>query len=166
MTIKDEDEDRGLELVETEVPASDREVLLHQSLLNLSEIIHRTRADLAALRMGDISSLHVPIATDELDAVVTATEQATNTILDAAEALSEQADTMAGEQAGPMMDSVTRILEACSFQDITGQRIGKVIATLHQIEGSVGKMLKVFDASDIRDIAVERKPDASSGVIT
>ena len=32
---------------------------------------------------------------------------------------------------------VTRIYEACSFQDITGQRIGKVVTALKAIEGRV-----------------------------
>jgi chemotaxis protein CheZ len=39
---------------------------------------------------------------------------------------------------------VTRIYEACSFQDITGQRITKVVATLKAIESKVGHIIDVF----------------------
>ena len=124
-----------------------REAELHTALTELSDLIRRTREELASLRVEDISALHVPSATDELDAVIAATEQATNIILDSAEELSELADSLPDSSAGPVMDSVTRIYEACNFQDITGQRIGKVVTTLRTIEVSVSKMLGVFEVA-------------------
>jgi len=39
-----------------------------------------------------------------------------------------------------------KIFEACSFQDITGQRVTKVVTVLRQIEDRVGKLYRT--ASD------------------
>ncbi len=43
-----------------------------------------------------------------------------------------------------MQDVVTRIYEACSFQDLTGQRITKVVTTLKTIEKKVAHIIDVF----------------------
>ena len=42
------------------------------------------------------------------------------------------------------MDATTRIYEACSFQDITGQRITKVVKALHGIEEKVDAFVAAF----------------------
>src|SRR2546421_3548641 len=41
------------------------------------------------------------------------------------------------------------IFEACSFQDITGQRIAKVVETLQHIEERVSRFADVVQAKDI-----------------
>ncbi len=107
----------------------------------LAQTIAAVRAELQQLDTGPFIAGHVPAATDELDAVVAHTASATDSILEACEEL---------ERAGPGLDAAllqratTRIYEACSFQDITGQRIGKVVGTLKAIETKVGRMLDVF----------------------
>jgi chemotaxis protein CheZ len=40
-----------------------------------------------------------------------------------------------------LQGAVTRIYEACSFQDITGQRIGKVVTALKAIEGRIASVV-------------------------
>jgi chemotaxis protein CheZ len=39
---------------------------------------------------------------------------------------------------------VTKIYEACSFQDITGQRITKVVTTLKTIEAKIAQIIDRF----------------------
>ena len=39
---------------------------------------------------------------------------------------------------------MTRIYEACNFQDITGQRINKVVKTLKYIEEKIDALLTAF----------------------
>lgn len=104
------------------------------SLLALTEQIRKTRQELAALRARGIRIQDLPAATDELDAVVEATAEATGTILDAAETLERVAASLAPASGEQVIEQVTRIYEACSFQDITGQRISKVVKLLHVIE--------------------------------
>lgn len=111
---------------------------------SLSRFIQKAKAEIAALRPDKINDEQIPLATDELDAVIQATETATQTILDEADKLEAVAASVGGDAAGKIGESVTRIYEACSFQDITGQRISKVVATLRSIEDRVDGLLQAF----------------------
>jgi chemotaxis protein CheZ len=122
------------------------------SLLAEVEALGRTiacaKAEIAALRIDDITDNHIPFATDELDAIVEHTATATNAILGSCETLDEVAGGLSGEPAAKLQDATTRIYEACSFQDITGQRITKVVATLKTIEATVAQIVATFGRSD------------------
>jgi chemotaxis protein CheZ len=86
----------------------------------------------------------IPFATDELDAIVDHTAVATNAILESCEMLDEVAATVTGDAAARLQEAVTKIYEACSFQDITGQRITKVVTTLKVIEAKVAQIMTTF----------------------
>lgn len=109
---------------------------VHQEIFALVEFIRQAKADIAAIKPHEIKS-KIPVATDELDAVIKATEDATNTILDAAEKLGEVAQEVPEEPAEKIMNVSMMIYEASNFQDITGQRISKVVSTLRHIEEKV-----------------------------
>ena len=72
----------------------------------------------------------------ELEAVVQATEEAANRIMEAAEAIGDW--LREGKNDAAAMDAVNEkvnaIFEACSFQDVTGQRIRRAIQHLQQVE--------------------------------
>jgi len=71
----------------------------------------------------------------ELEAVVQATEQAANTIMEAAEAIQSWIDDGAqAEGVRSLSERINAIFEACSFQDVTGQRIRRAIQHLQQVE--------------------------------
>lgn len=125
-----------------EITATD--VKLYRELEGLARFIQNARSEIAQVRPDAISSHDIPSATDELDAVVGATEEATGVILDAAEQLENLAATLPPEQAAVISDVVTRVYEACNFQDVTGQRITKVVRTLKQIEERVAAMIAAF----------------------
>ena len=95
--------------------------------------------------MDDITDRDIPFATDELDAIVEHTAAATHAILESCEMLDAVSASVSGEPAAKLQDAMTRIYEACSFQDITGQRITKVVTTLKMIEAKVDA-----DRHDIR----------------
>lgn len=117
---------------------------LHGQITSLSGTIHDAKTQIAALRPDEIHARHVPDATDELEAVVGATEQATETILEAAEKIEEVSGELESETGERVVEQVTRIYEACNFQDITGQRIAKAIGALQDIEGKVDGLLRIF----------------------
>ena len=100
--------------------------------------------EIAALKVDDIRDRDIPFATDELDAIVEHTAGATNAILESCELLDEVAAAVSGEAAARLQDAVTKIYEACSFQDITGQRITKVVTTLKAIEEKVAQIIMTF----------------------
>jgi chemotaxis protein CheZ len=72
----------------------------------------------------------------ELEAVVQATESAANKIMEAAEAIG---DWLRDGKRDPdsleaVAEKVNAIFEACTFQDVTGQRIRRAIEHLQQVE--------------------------------
>lgn len=111
---------------------------------DLGRTIAAAKADIAALRVDDITGNHIPIATDELDAIVAHTATATDQILETCETLDEVGSRLRGKAKAQLQNATTRIYEACSFQDITGQRITKVVAALKTIEQKVGLLVHTF----------------------
>ncbi len=114
-----------------------KEAALLAELEALGRTIARAKAEIAQLSVDDITGAHIPSATDELDAIVDHTAQATNEILDACETLEKLEAEVPPAAAEALQGAVTRIYEACSFQDITGQRISKVVSALKAIESRV-----------------------------
>ncbi|MFM7304934.1 MAG: protein phosphatase CheZ [Alphaproteobacteria bacterium] len=118
-----------------------KESALLAELEGLGRTIARAKAEIAALKVEDIRDAHIPSATDELDAIVDHTAHATNEILDCCETLEQLQSEISGDAADKLQGAVTRIYEACSFQDITGQRIGKVVTALKAIENRVSAVV-------------------------
>lgn len=108
--------------------------------------IAQMRDDLVALRPKEIKDVHLTTASCELDAVVTATEKATGDILDAVEIVEQISVSLEGDQQAALMDAVMRIYEACNFQDITGQRIQKVVKAMKLVESRVDRLMGVIGA--------------------
>lgn len=129
------------------------ETTLLAQVEELGRTIATARAEIAALQVDDINESHIPSATDELDAIVAHTAAATDTILEVCETLDRVAGGLADEAAQVLQDATTRIYEACSFQDITGQRITKVVATLKEIDRKVAHIIAAFS-----DRVVARAP--------
>jgi len=132
----------------------------------LARYINTARAEIAELRPDDINSEHLPAATDELTAIVGATEQATHTIFEAVEGIEALCEKMDPAVAEQVSSAVTSIYEACGFQDITGQRITKVVTALQQVETKVDALLNAFGDDIQRDgspKASAKKTTAPSG---
>jgi chemotaxis protein CheZ len=118
---------------------------IYKELVDLHNLIEETRREISASRVSDISGTHIPDATDELDAVVAATEVATGTIMDACDAMTDYSGKLDAAHNDFMVSEVTKILEACSFQDITGQRITKVVKSIKHIEEKINNLMKVLE---------------------
>ena len=121
----------------------DREKIIRE-VKALQDLIKETRQEIADTNVGDVSFTHIPTATNELGAVVAATEAATGVIMDSCDNITDKAADFDSEAKDYIMGEVTKILEACSFQDITGQRIGKVTKNLRSIEEKVGALVKIL----------------------
>ncbi len=140
-------------------------VKLRQELESLADAILETKKEIAALRHPGASQSDDRIISMglQLDAVVDATETATNNILAAAEIIDDHVSGMRGQATGnneiaqieEIGEQVTKIFEACNFQDITGQRIGKVVNTLKFIEERISMMMDILGGSDaFKDISL------------
>lgn len=122
---------------------------LRHQLEAMAESIAATRAEIASLRAPHAADGQIDEATSELDAIVKATEIATSTILEAAERMDDVANSVAALEDGSAAavtqsetigELTAEIFTACSFQDITGQRIAKVVHVLKEIEARLAAL--------------------------
>jgi len=108
---------------------------------SIADHISDMREDISALQPKELKLEKMPRAGQELDAIVKSTEQATNTIMNSAEAIMAADTTDPATYQTAVNDEVMKIFEACSFQDITGQRISKVVETLQFIESRIDRLV-------------------------
>jgi chemotaxis protein CheZ len=120
------------------------------------DAINRTKREIAVLHGKSFDGNEMSKVTGELGAVVGGTEEATQQILEAAEAI-DQAASALGKVNSPdqqkilseeISERVVSIFEACNFQDLTGQRISKVMATMKFIENHITVMMDIWGGVD------------------
>jgi chemotaxis protein CheZ len=118
-------------------------------LVEMAKAIARTKAEIAAIKPDGEQHGKFGEATEELDSIVGATEAATSDILAAAEHIQEVAWTLREQgleaEVCDLIDAkATAVYTACSFQDLTGQRIRKVIQVLRYLEGRINAMIDIW----------------------
>ena len=113
-------------------------------------MIQQAKREIAAMKpQGSRTDNRILSATEELDAIVSATERATSEILTKAERLGEVCDLVGALPGGEAMKEELStismdLLLACSFQDITGQRITKVVNVLRYLETRINSMVEIW----------------------
>jgi chemotaxis protein CheZ len=136
---------------------------LKAQLNGLLRYIHRVREEIAAMSNPADEELHFDSMGDQLDAIVKATEKATNTIMAAMERNDELIGQLRGKltdkAAEKLLDKITdngnEVFEACSFQDITGQRVNKVIKSITFVEERVNALVEVWGKEELDKIEVQ-----------
>jgi chemotaxis protein CheZ len=130
-----------------------------RQLQHEAEAIHnaiaRTKQEIAMLHAGAFGHGR-PRAARELHAVVDGTERAAHQIMDAAETIAKAAKALTAsgdrgqndELSQQIRDHVLRIFEACNFQDLSGQRITKVLAMLQFIDESIARMMEIWGGAE------------------
>jgi chemotaxis protein CheZ len=122
--------------------------LITRELAEVADYIAHVKREIGALRANEIYRERIPVAHDELGSVVTATASATHAIMAAAEGiLGSQEDSFEAYRE-QVETQVMAIFEACSFQDITGQRISKVVEALGQLEKRLSRFASAVNARD------------------
>jgi chemotaxis protein CheZ len=120
------------------------------------DAITRTKREIAVLHGKSFNGEEMAKVNGELGAVVGGTEEATQQILEAAEAIDNAATalskvTSADQQkllSEEIQERVVSIFEACNFQDLTGQRIKKVMTTMKFIEHHITVMMDIWGGVD------------------
>jgi len=135
----------------------DNAIALWSGVDDIQKRIEVTKSEIAALRSRGVADPEQSSrTTEELRAVVTGTESATDTILAAAERIDaivqphqSSTDDAVSADAREIADCVVEIFEACNFQDITGQRITKVVDSLQFVEQRIASMIDVWKTLDL-----------------
>lgn len=122
----------------------------------MKDAITRTKQEIATLYRSENTGKGMRRVAGELDAVIDSTEQATSTILGAIEEIETNASmlramttSMAGrENIDAILERVVVAFEACNFQDLTGQRINKIVNVLKFIEEHLDRMIDAWGGLD------------------
>ena len=136
-------------------PPEAQDGVLWQGLETIREAIANTKAEIASIQAGHHSGANLDRATYELSAVVSDTEAATEVILSAAEAIDGLTSKLIKSLDGDMKDiahkvhdNAVQIFEACNFQDITGQRISKVVGLMQFVEHHIARMISIWGSQE------------------
>ncbi|MCA3627403.1 MAG: protein phosphatase CheZ [Methylobacterium sp.] len=155
---------------------------LKVDMTEIESAIAGTKKELAALKVGhNIGG--VEVAALELETVVSQTEVAANDILAAAESIETMAGAIQSETtldackglANDIADKVTIIYMACNFQDLSGQRVRRVVDTLNFVESRIHKMIDAWGGlqalhelieQEIQTQEEERETEGSAALLT
>jgi chemotaxis protein CheZ len=122
-------------------------------LVDMANAITRTKTEIASIKPAEDREGRIGIATDELDAIVRTTEKATSEILAAVERIQEIAWTLREQGADPavcdLLDAqAAEAYTACSFQDLTGQRVRRVVKVMRFLESRIDAMIDILRISE------------------
>ena len=140
-------------------------------IAQMVRMIGRAKLEIASIKhpMAEEDD-RMKLAAGELDAIVVATEASTQDILAASEQMETLVRTITGLQpddaematlGDQIANEIIKTFEACSFQDITGQRINKVVKTIRFIEEKILAMIDIWGAEAFIDLPVASDPSAS-----
>jgi chemotaxis protein CheZ len=138
---------------------------LKRELVGLFGHLNKLRRELATLQGGsdhDFASM-----AETLDDIVQNTEAASNTILESVESIDEMLGPLRAKNdpdvnavCDKINERVNEVFEACSFQDLTGQRITRLVKGLTFIEERVNAMIKVWGRDEISKVIDEVKQES------
>ena len=143
-----------------------KNAFLYQELGNLARFIVETQKDVSHVNLKGITKDDIPETSDQLEGILEATEEATDQILSATESILEMLDLVSkslknrgetclnikiidGKNMGNFLDEMRtetmKILSACNFQDLTGQRIQKIVSLIRKIESKIMDLIVWYD---------------------
>ena len=146
---------------------------LKRDLALMQDTLARNKRELATL-LADGKERRMVRSAGELGAAVDAMEKATDKILKSTETIDDSARALTATLkddykrglAQEIQEQVVKIYEACNFQDLTGQRIGKVIAALTMIEDQVAGMIERCTGAGARGDAPVAKASSGRGLLS
>lgn len=120
---------------------------LYKEVWGLARDIVKARAEIAELRPGALKRENLPRAIEEMHEIVRTTEDASNAIMESAEAIIGATPSgIDADYRELVQSSCQRIFESCAFQDLTGQRITKVMTTLKLIDDHLEALQQMLGA--------------------
>ena len=142
--------------------AEENVTLLKNEVDGLMMYVERVRKEIAAMDRPADEDHQMENMNDQLDAIVSATEEASNTIMNAMESTSDAVFTLTEKLTDPeqlkLLDTITNnandVFEACSFQDITGQRVTKLVRSLAYVADRVDSLTTLWGRDQLEKVDV------------
>ncbi len=139
-------------------PIGDVDKRLQSEVLNLIQYIQRLRTEIAGLAQEKNDQTAFDGMADRLDAIVESTAHATDTILSAMEDVERIVEQLREHPTPSEIDSLCdgidaktmEAMETCSFQDLTGQRISKIVGSMKFVEERVNAMAELCGRTEVQ----------------
>jgi chemotaxis protein CheZ len=140
---------------------------LRSEILNLIQYVQRLREEIGCIVQQPDGQTRFGKMSDQLNVILTSTDEATHTVLEDLEAISSAAEEIrempdpakVEELCDRIAEKSVEGMEACSFQDLTGQRISKIVRSLQFIEERVDAMTEICGREGIETLAGELPSD-------
>lgn len=145
----------------SEQPSAD---VLKSELMGLFHYIQRVKEEIAAINRPADQEHNFESMSDQLAAIVKATETATNQIMESIEANDEAIAALRtlikdNEDAESLLGTIEannqEVYQACSFQDITGQRVNKITKSLGYVEQRVDSIVSIWGEEALESVEVQ-----------
>lgn len=121
---------------------------LHREVESVARYVSTLKREIAALRPNEIYRDRLPEAHGDLNSIKEATATSVNAIMSAGEAILTSKESSLDSYRADVEAKVMQIFEACSFQDLTGQRVSRVDELVGQMERRLQRFALAVKASD------------------
>ncbi|WP_420403366.1 protein phosphatase CheZ [Nisaea sp.] len=141
------------EVPEEDEVETDIDHVLRIEIAQMVRSIGRAKSQIAAIKHPMSTEDQMQTASLQLDTIVQTTETATNEIMSSVDSIEGTLKQIHGftlddPEVQQLIDQASNqlisIIEACSFQDLTGQRINQVVKTLRFIESRILAMIDIW----------------------
>lgn len=158
--------------MEGKIETDPQKAELKKKVLILFQSFQLIKNELASIKYSSDQNDLLGSVADQLAAISDETSSATNEIMEATEGIQEVNDRLINEikfkGAKPNFDiintNVNRVLEACTFHDITGQRLTKIVDAINMLESTLNAIATVIgrdalEATDVEQKSIHRDDD-------
>ena len=137
---------------------------LAENLEALFLYLQRVRREIASLNCSADGVNKFETMGQQLDGIMESTSEASDTIMDAVEKSGEAVEKLAASLTEPsliaLLDQISdcnnTVFEACAFQDLTGQRVAKIVKSVTYVETRVNKLMEIWGRHELE--RVDRLP--------
>jgi chemotaxis protein CheZ len=137
---------------------------VEQERRDLLRYVLAVRHAIAELRPNDVRTRQLPSAMSEIGLIVETTENAANEIMQSIEEVMALApDLSVDDYRAAVEERCITVMTACSFQDLTGQRINKVVEMLLKLENRLAALSEVL--GEPADEAPVEEPAAAKDIL-
>ena len=144
--------------------------ILEENLQSLFSYIQRVRMEIAALNRDSDGVDKFATMGEQLDAIVESTKEATDVIMDS---LEKNGDVVGKLQKlltdqdqiallSQILDNNNAVFEACAFQDLTGQRVTKIIKSVTYVEDRVNNLMEIWGRKELEKVKIESNVDLTA----
>ena len=144
--------------------------ILEENLQSLFSYIQRVRMEIAALPRDSDGVDKFATMGEQLDAIVESTKEATDVIMDS---LEKNGDVVGKLQKlltdqdqiallSQILDNNNAVFEACAFQDLTGQRVTKIIKSVTYVEDRVNNLMEIWGRKELEKVKIESNVDLTA----